>query len=110
MQQSEEHFSLTSQSTGGVQLVPFLQFRGGQGIPFLSLSHPHFLHKDMDFLSNEASFFLEFTSCSRLPLIVATAPTSHLTVLHFLFNGCLTLGKAKGLSHICFLLRSHPLR
>ena len=31
-------FTFTSQSTGGVQLVPFLQFRGGQGIAFLSLS------------------------------------------------------------------------
>ena len=50
----------------------------------------------MDFLSNEASLFpgvhflLETTS-----LTVATAPTSHLKVLHFLVNGCLTLEKLR---------------
>ena len=50
----------------------------------------------MDFLSNEASLFpgvhflLKTTS-----LTVATAPTSHLKVLHFLVNGCLTLEKLR---------------
>ena len=50
----------------------------------------------MDFLSNEASLFpgvhflLETTS-----LTVATAPSSHLKVFHFLGNGCLTLEKLR---------------
>ena len=103
-------FTFTSQSTGGVQLVPFLQFRGGQGIAFLSLSTslpvcryglseqrgvPFFWSSlpALDYLS-------ECGHCSNFPSYGASLPIQWMS----------DSWKAKDLRHICFLLRSHPLR
>ena len=79
----------------GIQLVPFQSFRGGPVIAFLSLSTSlplwRYGHSEQRGpLFPGVHFLLETTS-----LTVTTAPTSHLKVLHFLGNGCLTLEKLR---------------
>lgn len=57
MQQSEEHFSLSLPSLQGeYSWSPSCNLEEVKGYPSC-LCRPHFLHKDMDFLSNEASLF-----------------------------------------------------